>query len=101
MRGFIGNGQFTKVDAPVRLLTVQGEHNPISYWQLGEEVYRLNEYEPVQFDIYGVPMGARWECNLFNWPDLRQLLAPSCDYCASIEAMTGTSNCPIHSAVAQ
>jgi hypothetical protein len=35
----------------------------VSYWQHGSDVYRLNEYEPVQFDIYGLPLGARWECS--------------------------------------
>ena len=57
-----------------RLLTIQGDTNPVSYWQHGEEVYRLNEYEPVQFDIYGLPLGARWETNMFNWPYLRGLI---------------------------
>lgn len=53
-----------------RILTIQGESNPVSYWEHGEEVYRLNEYEPVQFDIYGLPLGARWECNLFLCPSI-------------------------------
>ena len=57
-----------------RILTVAGERNPVSYWQHGEEVYRLNEYEPVQFDIYGLPLGARWETNLFHWNDLKNLI---------------------------
>ncbi len=80
-----GNGQFTQCEPAVRLLTVQGEHNPVSYWQHGEEVYRLQEYEPVQFDIYGLPMGARWETNVFLWPDLEKMLKhPNqtwCKYC--------------------
>ena len=69
-------GQMLNPETPERLLTIQGEHNPVSYWRLGEEVYRLNEYEPVEFDIYGLPMGARWETNFFHWPDLLRLLTP-------------------------
>jgi hypothetical protein len=34
-----------------------------SYWLLGDQVYRLNEYEPVRFDTRGLPLGARWECD--------------------------------------
>jgi hypothetical protein len=67
-------GNFHMEEHAVRILTVQGEHNPVFYWQHGEEIYRLNEYEPVQFDIYGMPMGARWETNAFNWPDLKRLI---------------------------
>lgn len=40
----------------------------VSYWLISipgaeSQVYRLTEYEPVSFDIYGVPLGARWECS--------------------------------------
>lgn len=62
------------IDA-IRLATIQGEQNPVSYWQHDGEVYRLNEYEPVQFDVYGVPLGARWECSSANWPTLLELLS--------------------------
>lgn len=57
----------------VRLATVATDNGTVSYWQHGEEVYRLNEYEPVQFDIYGIPLGARWETNFFHWPQLKAL----------------------------
>lgn len=43
--------------------TSGGDMGKVSFWQLGTSVYRLNEYEPVQFDIYGLPLGARWECD--------------------------------------
>lgn len=33
-----------------RLATVSTENGAVSYWQHKEDVYRLNEYEPVQFD---------------------------------------------------
>ena len=57
----------------IRLSTVNTENGKVSYWEHSEEVYRLNEYEPVQFDIYGVPLGARWETNLFNWAQFKSL----------------------------
>ena len=60
-----------------RIATIATEYGKVSYWQQKEEVYRLNEYEPVQFDIYGLPLGARWETNFFHWPDLLKLLIPN------------------------
>lgn len=59
-----------------RLATIPTETGKVSYWQHGEEVYRLNEYEPVQFDIYGLPLGARWETNAFHWNDFKRLFIP-------------------------
>jgi hypothetical protein len=56
-----------------RLATIQTDNGTVSYWEHGEEVYRLNEYEPVQFDIYGLPLGARWDMNIFNWPQFKAL----------------------------
>lgn len=56
--------------------TLDKSMGKVSFWQQGENVYRLNEYEPVRFDVYGLPLGARWECTrkhyeaysyLFQW----------------------------------
>ena len=58
----------------VRLATIKTHSGKVSYWEVGEEVYRLNEYEPVQFDIYGVPLGARWETNRFNWDQFKRVV---------------------------
>ena len=58
----------------IRLETVQTDNGKVSYWEHGEEVYRLNEYEPVQFDIYGLPLGARWETNRFHWNEFKQFI---------------------------
>jgi hypothetical protein len=59
----------TTTPKAVRLATIPADDNGglISYWLLYGEVYRLSEYEPVQFDIYGLPLGARWECSKFHW----------------------------------
>ncbi len=51
----------------IRLATLQTDNGVVSYWRKNDEVYRLSEYEPVQFDIYGNPLGARWECSLMQW----------------------------------
>lgn len=48
--------------------TIQGK---TSYWRCGVNVFRLSEYEPVQFDIYGLPCGARWECTFEHWQRFR------------------------------
>ncbi len=45
----------------------------ISYWLMNDQVYRLNEYEPVKFDIYGMPLGARWECSLSHFEEFQKL----------------------------
>jgi hypothetical protein len=60
-----------------RLATVQTDAGKVSYWEHGEEVYRLSEYEPVQFDIYGLPLGARWETNRFHWDDFKAVVLPA------------------------
>jgi hypothetical protein len=39
----------------------------VSFWLHKSEVYRLSEYETIRYDIYGLPMGARWECSVANW----------------------------------
>ena len=63
-----------KPNQAVRLATVHTESSKVSYWQHREEVYRLSEYEPVQFDIYGVPLGARWETNRFHWDQFKTIV---------------------------
>ncbi len=57
-----------------RIETIKTENGMVSYWQNGEEVYRLNEYEIVQFDIYGLPLGARWETNTIHWNQFKNLI---------------------------
>ena len=64
----------------VRIATVpacsDGSMGQVSYWQHGDNIYRLNEYEPVQFDIYGLPLGARWECSRDHFDAWRNVLVP-------------------------
>lgn len=54
-----------------------GSMGKVSFWQLGDCIYRLNEYEAVQFDIYGLPLGARWECDATHpyWKALLERIA--------------------------
>lgn len=46
----------------------------VSYWLVADQVYRLNEYEPVAFDTYGLPLGARWECSKAHFDRYRAQL---------------------------
>lgn len=59
-----------------RIATTNTEHGKVSYWMHSENVYRLNEYEPVQYDVYGVPLGARWECSKAHFDAWRKVLIP-------------------------
>ena len=79
MERFYGDGSMMiPVEPAVRLATVNTEeHGTVSYWVHNEEVYRLNEYEPVEFDIYGLPLGARWETNFFNWEQFKSVVLPA------------------------
>ena len=75
---FYGDGSMMIPVEPAKLLaTVHTDTGTVSYWEHGEEVYRLNEYEPVEFDIYGLPMGARWETNFFNWERFKAIVLPA------------------------
>lgn len=38
----------------------------VRFWQIGSEVYRTSDRE-IAFDIYGEPMGKRWECSIEHW----------------------------------
>ena len=57
-----------------RIATVKTDDGTVSYWSHKEDVYRLREYEPVQFDVYGIPLGARWETNLFHWNQFKSVV---------------------------
>ncbi len=60
-----------------RLVTIPyDDRTKISFWKHNGEIYGLNEYEPVQFDIYGMPLGVRWECSENYWPKLLAVLIP-------------------------
>lgn len=43
------------------------------FWLIGEEVYRAPE--PTGLDIYGHPMGKRWECDQQQWARFRAVFA--------------------------
>jgi len=64
----------TNLEQAQRVATVSTETGKVSYWQHRTSVYRLNEYETVGFDIYGLPLGARWECEV-DHPYWKQMLA--------------------------
>jgi hypothetical protein len=74
-----------------RLLTLESDAGRTSYWRHGERVYRLQEYEAVGFDIYGLPMGARWEAEWARWPELHALL--TADPCSLIPVPSPDDPC--------
>jgi hypothetical protein len=74
------DGRYIAIEIPhaVRIYdTVNPDGGKVSYWLLDHQVYKLQEYEPVQFDTYGIPLGAQIAYTDFAWR-----LAMGIDYVA-------------------
>jgi len=48
-----------------------------NFWQIGDDVFRCTPNE--QFDIWGLPMAKRWECNIDHWRRYRTVFSWAID----------------------